>query len=124
MRKIFIMAALVAGAMVMNGNTAMATTSEVPQTRSCTHCDNPYCKGLLATQYVDVSNNRFTITIPAPSETVIGVAPAFQWSYSVADKTLTITGSLDTLNLRYAGDEKLFEVAVNGGFYHVLLIGR
>lgn len=125
MKKTLAMVALIAGAMCMTSNTANAITNEVSQeTRSCSHCDNPSCKGLLAEEYVDINQDRFTITISAPSETVIGVAPNFQWSYNNMDRTLTITGSLDTLNLHYVGEEKLFEVAVSGGFYHVLLIGR
>lgn len=125
MKKTLAMVALIAGAMCITENSAMASTNvNVQDTRSCSHCNNDKCKGLLATRYVDVNQDRFTITIPAPSETVIGVAPNFQWSYNNMDRTLTITGSLDTLNLHYVGEEKLFEVAVSGGFYHVLLIGR
>lgn len=125
MRKLIYMVALL-GTTLLSSQTAIAETNDAvaAQTAGICDCGNASCKGLLAEEYVDVSNDRFTITIDAPDETVIGVAPNFQWSYNSMNRTLTITGSLDTLNLHYAGEEKLFEVAVNGGFYHVLLIGK
>ena len=125
MKRLIYIVALLATTLC-GSQTVLAETNEVAtiQRASICNCGNPSCKGLLAEEYVDISQDRFTITISAPMETVIGVAPNFQWSYNNMDRTLTITGSLHTLNLRYVGQEALFEVAVNGGFYHVLLIGR
>lgn len=130
MKKILTMVALIAGAMCMTNNTAMAT--ETASSVQVMDQQGGYIyKGVLATVYVSSNSNQFTITVPAPSDNITGCAPG-SFRLSNNGSTLTITGRLDDIGLYTgapAGSEAYFEVGgqqSNGDIvvYKIIIIIR
>lgn len=68
-------------------------------------------KGVLATVYVDSSQNQFTVTVPSPSDNITGCAPG-RFQLSNNGSTMTIKGWLIDLDLYNApsGSTAYFEV--------------
>lgn len=113
MKKRLIMAVLLAGAMCMTNNTAMATETEsiVQSVQSMEQQGGYIFKGVWETVYVDGSKDQFTITIPAPSDNITGCAPG-SFHLTNNGSTLTITGSLMKMGFHNpsSGDSLYFEI--------------
>lgn len=110
MKKTLTMVALIAGAMCMTGNTAMAT--ETASSVQVMDQQGGYIfKGVWETVYVDGSKDQFTITIPAPSDNITGCAPG-SFRLTNNGSTLTITGSLMQMGFHNPspGDSLYFEI--------------
>ena len=110
MKKTLTMVALIAGAMCMTGNTAMATeTTSVVQVVD--QQGGYIFKGVWETVYVDGGKDQFTITIPAPSDNITGCAPG-SFRLTNNGSTLTITGSLMQMGFHNPspGDSLYFEI--------------
>ena len=93
MKKRLIIAALLAGAMCITNNTAMAV--ETASAIQVADQQGGYIyKGVWETIYVNSANDIDTVTLPAPNERITGCAPAFQFSNNGVTMTIRVDVSL------------------------------
>lgn len=93
MKKTLAMIALIAGAICMTGNTAMA----IENTSAVQVMDQQggyIYKGIWDTVYADSKTDIFTVTLTSPSDRITGCAPAFQFSNNGVTMTIRVDMSL------------------------------